>query len=396
MKFFFFHLMPYLHLDPEVRSQYDSAWMVLPNSAYDPKKGHELYNRYLDELELSEALGFDGIVLNEHHFTAYGLMPSPNIICAALARRTKRIKIAILGNITPVRDHPLMIAEELAMLDNIMGGRLISGFVRGIGIEYLVWGVNPTCSHERFHESQELIVRAWTERKPFAFEGKHYHIPWVNIWPTPYQHPHPPIWTPTNGSTETVEWAARADHRYKYVQNLSAAAACKKYMDMYRATAERNGWEATPANLGWGCPVYVAETDEAAVREMKPHVESLYNTFFRIPPHRFFPPGYTSVESMKRIVVDKGPIFGVQTIENLMKHGVILCGSPKTVREQLEANAVEWGFDTHLGVFHFGTLPRDLTERSLRLFASEVAPHLRHVNEAAPSSVDQAPTHAVV
>ena len=368
--------------------------MVLPNSAYDPKKGHELYNRYLDELELSEALGFDGVVLNEHHFTAYGLMPSPNIICATLARRTKKIKIAILGNITPLRDHPLMIAEELAMLDNIMGGRLISGFVRGIGIEYLVWGVNPTCSHERFHESQELIVRAWTERKPFAFEGKHYHIPWVNIWPTPYQHPHPPIWIPTNGSTETVEWAARADHRYKYVQNLSAAAACKKYMDMYRATAERNGWKATPANLGWGCPVYVAETDEAAVREMKPHVESLYNTFFRIPPHRFFPPGYTSFESMKRIVVDKVPIFGVQTIENLMKHGVILCGSPKTVREQLEANAVEWGFDTHLGVFHFGTLPRDLTERSLRLFASEVAPHLRHVNEAAPSSVDQAPTHA--
>jgi alkanesulfonate monooxygenase SsuD/methylene tetrahydromethanopterin reductase-like flavin-dependent oxidoreductase (luciferase family) len=396
MKFFFFHLMPYLHLDPELRSQYDSAWMVLPNSAYDPKKGHELYNRYLDELELSEALGFDGVVLNEHHFTAYGLMPSPNIICATLARRTKRIKIAILGNITPVRDHPLMVAEELAMLDNIMGGRLISGFVRGIGIEYLIWGVNPTYSHERFHESQELIVRAWTERKPFAFEGKHYHIPWVNIWPTPYQHPHPPIWTPTNGSTETVEWAARADHRYKYVQNLSAAAACKKYMDMYRATAERNGWEATPANLGWGCPVYVAETDEAAVREMKPHVESLYNTFFRIPPHRFFPPGYTSLESMKRIVVDKVPIFGVQTIENLMKHGVILCGSPKTVREQLEANAAEWGFDTHLGVFHFGTLPRDLTERSLRLFASEVAPHLRHINEAAPSSVDQAPTHAAV
>jgi alkanesulfonate monooxygenase SsuD/methylene tetrahydromethanopterin reductase-like flavin-dependent oxidoreductase (luciferase family) len=396
MKFFFFHLMPYLHLDPELRSQYDSAWMVLPNSAYDPKKGHELYNRYLDELELSEALGFDGVVLNEHHFTAYGLMPSPNIICATLARRTKRIKIAILGNITPVRDHPLMVAEELAMLDNIIGGRLISGFVRGIGIEYLIWGVNPTYSHERFHESQELIVRAWTERKPFAFEGKHYHIPWVNIWPTPYQHPHPPIWTPTNGSTETVEWAARADHRYKYVQNLSAAAACKKYMDMYRATAERNGWEATPANLGWGCPVYVAETDEAAVREMKPHVESLYNTFFRIPPHRFFPPGYTSVESMKRIVVDKVPIFGVQTIENLMKHGVVLCGSPKTVREQLEANAAEWGFDTHLGVFHFGTLPRDLTERSLRLFASEVAPHLRHINEAAPSSVDQAPTHAAV
>ena len=381
MKFFFFHLMPYLHLDMAERAKYDSAWMVMPNLNYDPERGHELYNRYLDELELAEAIGFDGVVLNEHHSTAYGLMPSPNIICAALARRTKRIKVAILGNATPLRDHPLMVAEELAMLDNIMGGRLISGFVRGIGIEYLIWGVNPTASHERFRESQELIIRAWTAREPFAFEGKHYHIPWVNLWPRPFQQPHPPVWIPTNGSSETVEWAARADHRFKYLQNLSAAAACKKYMDMYREVAERNGWQATPANLGWGCPIYVAETDETAVREMKPHVESLYNTFFPMPGHRFFPPGYTSFESTRRIAIDKVPIFGAQTIENLMKHGVILCGSPQTVRQQLEANAKEWGFDTHLGVFHFGTLPRDLTERSLRLFANEVAPRLRHINE---------------
>jgi alkanesulfonate monooxygenase SsuD/methylene tetrahydromethanopterin reductase-like flavin-dependent oxidoreductase (luciferase family) len=319
-------------------------------------------------------------------------MPSPNIICAALARRTKRIKVAILGNATPLRDHPLMVAEELAMLDNIMGGRLISGFVRGIGIEYLIWGVNPTTSHERFRESQELIIRAWTEREPFAFEGKHYHIPWVNLWPRPFQQPHPPVWIPTNGSSETVEWAARADHRFKYLQNLSAAAACKKYMDMYREVAERNGWQATPANLGWGCPTYVAETDEAAVREMKPHVESLYNTFFPMPGHRFFPPGYTSFESTRRIAIDKVPIFGAQTIENLMKHGVILCGSPQTVRQQLEANAKEWGFDTHLGVFHFGTLPRDLTERSLRLFANEVAPRLRHINEPADAPSRSAST----
>jgi len=380
MKFFFFHLMPYLHLDPAVRAKYDSCWMVLPNSAYDPKKGHELYSRYLAELELGETLGFDGLVLNEHHGTAYGMMPAPNLICAALARRTKRAKIAILGNILALREHPLMIAEELAMLDNILGGRLICGFVRGIGVEYLLWNVNPTYSHERTQEAQELIFRAWKSTEPFAFEGKHYHVPWVNLWPRPFQQPHPPVWIPTNGSTETVEWAARADHRFRYLQNLSAAAACKKYMQMYRDVAAKNGWEATPANLGWGCPVYVADTDEAAVREMKPHIESFYNVFFRNPIHRFLPPGYMSMESQQRLAMDKRPVFGEQTIDNLMKHGVVLCGSPKTVREQLEHNAKEWGFDTHIGVFHFGTLPRDLTENSLRLFASEVMPHLRHLH----------------
>jgi alkanesulfonate monooxygenase SsuD/methylene tetrahydromethanopterin reductase-like flavin-dependent oxidoreductase (luciferase family) len=394
MNFFYFHFMPYLHLDPKIRAQHDSCWMVLPNGAYDPKKGHELYNRYLDELELGEELGYDGLCLNEHHSTAYGMMPAPNLICAALARRTKRIKIAILGNAITLRDHPLMVAEELAMLDNIMGGRLICGFVRGIGVEYLVWGVNPTYSHERFHEAQELIVRAWTATEPFAFEGKHHHVPWVNVWPRPYQEPHPPIWTPTNGSTETVEWAARADHRYKYLQNLSAADACKKYMQLYRDVAARNGWEATPANLAWGCPVYVAETDAIAVQEMKPHIESFYNVFFRNPPHRFLPPGYMSLESMRRLAIDKMAVFGPQTIDNLMKHGIVLCGSAKTVREQLAHNAKEWGFDTHLGAFHFGTLPHELTVKSLRLYAEEVIPYLRNVNKptAVPNAVHEGAT----
>jgi alkanesulfonate monooxygenase SsuD/methylene tetrahydromethanopterin reductase-like flavin-dependent oxidoreductase (luciferase family) len=394
MKFFFFHLMPYLYLDPAVRAQYDSCWMVLPNRAYDPKKGHELYNRYLDELELAETLGFDGLVLNEHHSTAYGLMPSPNVICAALARRTTRVKIAILGNIVPLRDQPLMVAEELAMLDNIMGGRLICGFVRGIGVEYLVWGVNPTFSHERFHEAQELIVRAWTSTEPFSFDGKHYQAPWVNIWPRPYQEPHPPIWIPTNGSSETVEWAARADHRYKYLQNLSTAAACEKYMTLYREVAARNGWEAKPADLGWGCPTYVAETDETAHREMKPHIESMYNTFFRNPVHRFLPPGYVSPDSLRRIAVDKIPIFGEQTIENLIKHGVILCGSPQTVRDQLAHNAKQWGFDTHLGVFQFGTLPHELTVKSLTLYANEVIPGLRGIHEPTPAKPTAPAPHA--
>jgi alkanesulfonate monooxygenase SsuD/methylene tetrahydromethanopterin reductase-like flavin-dependent oxidoreductase (luciferase family) len=154
-------------------------------------------------------------------------------------------------------------------------------------------------------------------------------------------------------------------------------------MTLYREVAHRNGWEATPAHLGWGCPVYVAETDEIAEREMKPHIESFYNTFFRNPPHRFVPPGYMSLESMRRLAVDKIPVFGPQTIENLMKHGIVLCGSPKTVRDQLAHNAKDWGFDTHMGAFHFGTLPHELTVKSLRLFAEEVMPYVRDINEPA-------------
>ncbi len=161
-------------------------------------------------------------------------------------------------------------------------------------------------------------------------------------------------------------------------------------MDLYRDVAARAGWEATPANLGWGCPTYVAETDEIAYREMKPHIESFFNVFFRNPPHRFLPPGYTSLESMRRIAIDKIPIFGPQTIDNLMKHGVVLCGSAKTVREQLAHNAKAWGFDTHVGVLHFGTLPRDLTEKNLRLYANEVIPYVRGIHEPSPAGTARA------
>ena len=171
MNVLLFHLMPYADLDLGAAKDYATVWTHLPNRFYDPKKGHALYNRYLDELEYGEQLGFDGLCVNEHHQTAYGMMPSPIVTAAALARRTSKAKIAILGSALPLRTHPLTVAEEHAMIDNVTGGRLISGFVRGIGAEYHTFGVNPTFSHERFHEAHDLIVRAWTERSSRAPRG---------------------------------------------------------------------------------------------------------------------------------------------------------------------------------------------------------------------------------
>src|SRR6266850_1210997 len=116
MKVFAFHLMPYAYLDMSYTEKHRAAWVVLPNTYFDPKKGHELYNRYLDELELVAEVGYDGISVNEHHQNAYGLMPSPVVMAAALSRRTKNAKIAILGNAFCLREHPLTLAEEHARL----------------------------------------------------------------------------------------------------------------------------------------------------------------------------------------------------------------------------------------------------------------------------------------
>ena len=158
--------MPYAALDPDYDKKHNSAWVTLPNSYYDPKIGHALYNRYLDELEFADACGFDGVCVNEHHQNAYGLMPIPGVMAGALSRRTKNAKIAVLGRALPLLNNPLVVAEEFAMLDNITGGRLVAGFVRGIGAEYHSWGANPAESHDRFHEAHDLILQAWTQPGP--------------------------------------------------------------------------------------------------------------------------------------------------------------------------------------------------------------------------------------
>src|SRR5262249_54005787 len=105
VEFYSFHPMPWPYLAPDFVERYPSSWVTYSNAEFDPERGHALYNRYLDELELADRLGFDGVCVNEHHQTAYGLMPAPNIIAAMLTQRVKRAKIALLGNALPLHDH---------------------------------------------------------------------------------------------------------------------------------------------------------------------------------------------------------------------------------------------------------------------------------------------------
>ena len=383
MKVFMFHLMPYAYLDMNFSDKYRAAWVVLPNSYFDPKKGHELYNRYLDELELAAELGFDGISVNEHHQNAYGLMPSPVVMAAALSRRTKTAKIAILGNAFCLREHPLTLAEEHAMLDCITGGRLITGMVRGIGAEYYSLGSNPAFSHARFQEAHDLVVQSWTRPGPFAFEGKYYHFEYVNVWPRPYQQPHPPIWAPSTGSTETIEWAAHPSRKYVYLQAYSPIQSVVRYLNYYREAVQRlHGYTANSDRIGWSAPVYVSDTDAKARAEAGRHIETLFNKFLRLPFQMLFPPGYLSAKSLKNMLTHKRSIAGQEhTVDTLVEQGIILCGSPDTVRKQLVDSHRLLGFQNFLAMLQFATLPRDLTEKNIRLFAREVLPALQTLTD---------------
>jgi alkanesulfonate monooxygenase SsuD/methylene tetrahydromethanopterin reductase-like flavin-dependent oxidoreductase (luciferase family) len=375
VKFYAFHLMPYADLDLSYSEKYDSAWVTLPRRYFDRIRGHELYNRYLDELEYADHVGFDGVSVNEHHQNAYGLMPIPEVIAGALSRRV-RGKLLVLGRALPLLNNPLVVAESYAMLDEITGGRLIAGFVRGIGAEYHSWGVNPTESHDRFHEAHDLIIRAWTSEEPFAFEGKYYDFEYVNTWPKVYQQPHPPIWIPSQGSSETIQWSAKK--RYTYLQTFSPIATVRRYMEMYKVEAEKNGYTATSEQLGWSVPIYVAETDEKAREEARPHIEAFVNKFLRMPVELLLPPGYTSVASMKGVMQAKAALSGgPQKMEDLLERGTFICGSPHTVREAILRYQQEIGFGHLLPNVQFGTLPHDLTMKNIELLGTEVIPFLR-------------------
>jgi alkanesulfonate monooxygenase SsuD/methylene tetrahydromethanopterin reductase-like flavin-dependent oxidoreductase (luciferase family) len=379
MQIVLFHLMPYADLDLEAGRKNGTVWVKLPNRHFDPEKGHRLYNRYLDELEYGEALGFDAVSVNEHHQTAYGLMPSPIVTASALARRTKKVKLCILGSALPLRSHPLTVAEEHAMIDVISGGRLVSGFVRGIGAEYHTFGVNPTTSHERFHEAHDLIVRAWTEPGPFAFQGKHYNVSYVNLWPRPYQKPHPPIWIPSQGSKETIDWASHPDRRYTYLQTFSPAKVVERYLKMYRETCRGYGYEAKDSQLGWAVPVYVAETDRKARDEARQHFEAFRNVFVKMPLEMLLPPGYTSRESLKNVMKAKAQMFGDVTIDQAIELGLFVCGSGATVRAAFERYWNDMRFGNLLVMCQFGTLPGELARRNMELFAGDVMPALKRL-----------------
>ena len=375
MKIFNFHLMPYAAADPEALRRHGSAWLTFSNSHYDPIKGAELYNQYLDQLDRADELGFHGVCVNEHHQTAYGMMPVPSVLAGALVRSIKKGKIAVLGRALPLVANPLVIAEEYATLDNICRGRFIAGFVRGIGAEYHTMGVNPSESQERFDEAHDLIMRAWTEPGPFEFRGKHYNLRYVNPWPRPYQQPHPPIYIPSSGSISTIEWVAK--RRYTYCQTLAPIAGVAATFDLFREAALRAGYEASPDQLAWSNAIFIGDTDAKALAACRAHMEFYINDLLSMDPTLMSPPGYTSVASVKRMRALRAMRSSVQRTEDLIEKGIVIVGSPETVRQRLAENQDLAGFGISLTKTQFGSMPHEMALENQQAVAEEVLPYFK-------------------
>ncbi len=388
MKFHCFHLMSYPGLPDDFRDKHRSVWVDVPSRLFDPKVGNRAYNDYLDLLEEAERLGFDGICVNEHHSNAYGLMPSPNLMAAALARRTSRAALVVLGNSVALYNPPIRVAEEFAMLDVISNGRLIGGFPVGTPQDTaFAYGENPATLREKYREGVELILRAWAEPDMFSFNGKYTQLRYVNCWPRPMQQPRPPIWVPGGASVETWDYCIDQDFLYSNLSYFGYLEA-RKVMDGFWETVARRNIDANPYRAGFLQFVGVADSDAEAERLYWPHVQYFWQRCLHTYAGWVSPPGYTSVPTMRagiksqiaRIVRRAGSRADLSQLTwgDFIERGYIVAGSADTVAQRLGdlADTLKVG---HLMVLpQFGDMPRDKAFENIGRFARDVAPRLRN------------------
>jgi alkanesulfonate monooxygenase SsuD/methylene tetrahydromethanopterin reductase-like flavin-dependent oxidoreductase (luciferase family) len=382
----------------------------LSNGEYNPRVAGPLYHRYLDELVYAEEVGFDALMLNEHHSTPFCMGSVMDVEAAILARITKKAKIWLMGNILPIWDDPLWLAEELAMIDMISLGRLVPGFVRGSGRESVVHNAAPPYNWERFQEAYDFIIKCWTTPGPFRWEGEHFQYRYVNPFTRPYQQPHPPVWIPGIISKNTMEWAAQRG--LPYMMLATEPKQTGDSFDYYHQVARANGINSGTQNIGYLWKVHVDETEELADDCARKYLQGPSNPFLEgnqgtvrnflqnLPgihsrAKNFLPTienaanAYARGQITGQAPASAGSVPAPSTpggakdaqgsLESQRERLSIISGTPATVipkiRQVLEyirpGSIVFWDGD--------GSMDHDDSMRSLRLFGSDVLPAIREM-----------------
>jgi len=400
MKIGYFTERPYRWL-PEEEILKNHAFFAVSNRFYDREKAADDYNYYLDENCYAEELGFDLVALNEHHGNPFCMGSVMNVEAAILAKLTKRVKIVLIGNPLPVIKHPLRMAEELAEIDLISRGRLVTGWVRGAGSEQFFNNANPAYNREMFNEAHDFIVQAWTRPGPWRYEGKHFHYRHVNPWALPYQKPHPPMWIPGVISPETVQWCA--EHRYPYIGLGTMLGPTCDLWDYYANEAAKHGYQAGPENFGYLIPTVLAETEEKAQEIVGNFVYGGGQNAFSAPEYTM-PPGYNSKSAIRMLAKQPtGSWLGVSGekmqqhmrdaepesvdykeihkkllsgLDKVQRNYQVIAGTPKTVLPKIKTilDILRPGVFIMFSVQ--GPVSNEDRMTSMRLFAQEVMPAL--------------------
>lgn len=383
MKVCMFHLMPYRDLPADFEERYQTAYVdPLWFDVADADKVGEYYNATLDELLHAASAGFHGVCTNQHHQNAYGFMANPSLMGSVLARSTNGQNVAIiqLGSTLPSTSPPTRIAEEYAMLDCISGGRLIAGFPTGLPTDAVISnGVVPIEQRERYREALSLVLKAWSAKDFFAWNGKHYQLGRVNLWPRPIQQPHPPIWIPGSGISSTAEYVVSHDHCFCHLSYHGAKNATYT-ADRYWELAAKIGRDDNPYRYSFLQLIGVADTDAEAEELYAPHAEYFFRKLLHTPSHYQQIPGCLEYPALVQALTNN-PRGGFNLREmrarDFYDNGFVIVGSAKTVRDQLVEHMKRLRVGHLLTLLHFGSMPTALCKRNIDLFARDVLPALQ-------------------
>ncbi len=384
MKFVWFNLMPWPDLPDDFRETNRSVWVDIDSNLFDPERANGVYHEYMDQLEFADEMGFDGIGVNEHHQNGYGIMPSPNLIAAGLARRTSNAAICVIGNSIALYNPPIRVAEEFAMLDVISGGRLVAGFPVGTPMDTnFCYGQIPALTRDKYDEAHELIIRAWAEDEPFAFDGKYNQLRYVNCWPKPIQRPRPPIYVPGGGSIETWDFCLDHDYNYSYL-SFGGYKAGQVLLDGYWDRVSALDKDESPGRASFAQIICVADNDAQAEELYAEHILYFYNRCLHVYPGFSDPPGYRTVNTIKagklnQLRRENQAMFQNLTWSDLVEGGFVIAGGPDTVREQMEHMIKSLRVGTVFGLFHMGNMPDWKTRFSTQLFAEKVMPGIKNL-----------------
>jgi alkanesulfonate monooxygenase SsuD/methylene tetrahydromethanopterin reductase-like flavin-dependent oxidoreductase (luciferase family) len=351
--------------------------MTLQLTSFGGKPDSETYQDELSLADMAEGLGFDSVWTLDHHFTGYVMSPDPTQLLSYVAGRTKRIQLGTAVIVLPWHD-PVEIAEKIALLDVISGGRTIFGFGRGAAtVEYNGFRIPMEEARDRFVESA-IIIRKGLTQESFSFDGKYYKIPEIQIRPRPISHPEDRFYASTV-SPESSEIMAKLGFGVLIIAQRSWTDTAADYQ-RYCATAAANGFRPRPP-IGL-LNILVADDPREAADLGNVHMEAMWDSVDR---HYHFSDGHlTSVKGYEhyakmaktysKLNADaEAKVKAVEFYRSLHAEG-----TPSQVLEKLRYVHQTVPLEHVIGTFAFGGLPYPKLERSFKLFAEKVLPVLHN------------------
>jgi alkanesulfonate monooxygenase SsuD/methylene tetrahydromethanopterin reductase-like flavin-dependent oxidoreductase (luciferase family) len=325
----------------------------------------QVYDDITEEFILGEELGFKSAWMAEHHFTRYGLGSAPNVLASSIVAKTTTLRVGSAVFVSPLH-LPARLAEEIATLDVLSGGRIDVGFGRGAASsEYNVADVPVEESQQRFRESITMIEGLWSNRN-YTFEGQHYRITNANIVPQPVQDPHPPIYIAATLTQATQEFVAGSGHPLLIgvvLDTKDAVALCHNMVDL----AKTKGQTMTMNQIPFFRYFYVAETEEEARADSKPALD--WNLDM-LQWRRTFDTGsevWDKIDDFRKTRTELPPSY-----DYLVENRAFI-GNPDQVIAKIQGLRDE-GIEYFGCNFSFGGMPQDKVLKSMRLFAKEVMP----------------------